>query len=858
MKITYIKLVNVAGIYVGLNKEELEIDFSKSRNKIIAICGRNGNGKSVLISSFTPFASQTTVDERSTLSYILPHKDGYKEIHYQDGKDEYVIKHYFKATKDTHSVKSYFSKNNEELNQNGNVTSFNSLVEMYFGLTQEMMRLIRIGTNVNSFITLTPARRKEYIGKLIDEIDMYMKIYKKINEDIRVVKTMINSNNRQLYDCHISDPLAESEKLSSLNKDIKKYEKERDTVISKLSKIDSLIKDNNIDELRKKKQEAESSISEFEDIDKKIKEKHLEDASMDVLMNQRSSVSDKKVDIQSQINSYRITIDTALKNIDRLDVSIKKVTSDNNIQSLLSNISDLQSIIDDTPKIVKGYQTIGVSSNEIQEVLNHLRICNKTSQMIYALGDKPVELFVKLKKDKENVEQWLKNKRSSIAASLNPSDIDILLDQIFQDDIMISPICDQELFDKCPYYRFHNVIMEEKQKSSEENVDGETLNYINIINNNYSSILNELDRIQNVPMPGDIKEQFKESKILDKMGKKKLIFDLAELDSFLSLLKDWEIYVDNMKRLKQLQEQLSAYKKAGVDNQLSEIDNLKASITEYNAKISELKDQIKGVEKELSDIDDNISLVSKYNDSKKYRKIFEATIKSTDKILAPLENAVNEKKEYDFQLREISNAINTARSNYQELDNQLREYDRLVKQGKKLDKTFHDLSIIQEAVSTKKGIPVFYMKQYLTKIQALTNELLSIIYDDDFKLGMFNVTPDTFEVPYIKNGKKIPDIKYASQSEVALSTMALSFALANNAISKYNILLLDEIDAGLDETNRASFLKMLYMQMSKLHAEQVFIISHNLSQMTNVPMDCINMGENQTISKLQNVIFEAS
>ena len=165
MKVTYIKLKNVAGVYVGLNKTELEIDFKNSINKIVAIVGRNGCSKSVLISSLTPFASQTSVDERSTLSYILQHKDGYKEIHYQDGKDEYIIKHYWKATKETHSVKSYFMKNGEELNENGNVTSFNSLVEIHFGLTQEMMRLIRIGTNVNSFITLTPAKRKEYIGK---------------------------------------------------------------------------------------------------------------------------------------------------------------------------------------------------------------------------------------------------------------------------------------------------------------------------------------------------------------------------------------------------------------------------------------------------------------------------------------------------------------------------------------------------------------------------------------------------------------------------------------------------------------------------------------------------------------------
>jgi DNA repair exonuclease SbcCD ATPase subunit len=167
-----------------------------------------------------------------------------------------------------------------------------------------------------------------------------------------------------------------------------------------------------------------------------------------------------------------------------------------------------------------------------------------------------------------------------------------------------------------------------------------------------------------------------------------------------------------------------------------------------------------------------------------------------------------------------------------------------------------DLNIIAEAVSTKKGIPVIYMNRYLKKIRKLANDLLSLIYGDEFQLAKFNVDQDTFEVPYVKNGSKIPDIKYASQSEIALATMALSFALANNASGIYNILLLDEIDAGLDEANRSAFMKMLYKQMQTLNAEQVFIISHNLSQMANVPMDCIKLSDTGVKSKLQNVIYE--
>ena len=49
MRITYLKLLNVAGLKVGSGIDELEIDFSKSINKIIAIMAKNASGKSVLL-----------------------------------------------------------------------------------------------------------------------------------------------------------------------------------------------------------------------------------------------------------------------------------------------------------------------------------------------------------------------------------------------------------------------------------------------------------------------------------------------------------------------------------------------------------------------------------------------------------------------------------------------------------------------------------------------------------------------------------------------------------------------------------------------------------------------------------------
>ena len=72
IQIAYLKLVNFIGIKAGMNRNEIEIDFSKSKNRIILLLGENGSGKSTILSTAHPF--RETFDERD--SYILPGEEG--------------------------------------------------------------------------------------------------------------------------------------------------------------------------------------------------------------------------------------------------------------------------------------------------------------------------------------------------------------------------------------------------------------------------------------------------------------------------------------------------------------------------------------------------------------------------------------------------------------------------------------------------------------------------------------------------------------------------------------------------------------------------------------------------------------
>lgn len=855
MRVTYLRLENVSGLWVGSERTKLEISFERSKNKIVAIQGANGTGKTVLISSISPFASVTSLDERSSLSYIIPGKSGYKEIHYQNGDDQFIIKHYYKPKKDGgHTVKSYFIMNGQELNENGNVGSFLALVEMHLGLTQEMMRLVRLGTNVNSFITLDPAKRKEYIGKLIEEIETYLQIYKKVNEDIRFTRTLLNANHQNLYNCHITDLVLEQETLKHLEKQIKKEEGIRDKIISRIGEIDSLMRTNNVDELRQRRQSAQAGLIEFVRTEDTVKSLHLQNTTVDQLLKRRSELSDEKADVQGKENGYRISIDNTLKRIEQLELAIKKITSNNDIQSLQGAIEELKVMIQNTPPIIQNFHSLGSSSEDILTLLNQLRGYNQISQMLYTLGNKPVDVYLKLIHSGESVDKFLRTQARKRASGLNESDMKILFDQVFGDDMIITPNCATEYVD-CPYYRFSETIMSVKEKLEGDTYDDETLRYIQIVATNVDNVLNGIDQSRRINLPDKIRDDLTEKRVLDRLGQKLPFFDLSDLEEYLTIVKEWEVYCQRFNQLRQYETQLSMYKSSGIDNHMAEIDDLRQQGKFYRDNITTLNHRATEIQMEINQIDTNIGIVTKYLEGKKSQALFKTTLDDTEKILKPLEKAGEERRELEFQLRSADTNIQGLRQRHKELEAKITEYERLVSEGAKLEKKYADLAMIQEAVSTKKGIPVIYMKSYLGRIQQLTNDLLKLIYDDDLQLANFKVTQDTFEVPYIKNGTKVPDVKYSSQSEVALITMALSFALASRASGAYNILLLDEIDAGLDEANRSAFLKMLYMQMSALKAEQVFIISHNLTQMVNVPMDCIRLSDAGVKSRLQNIIY---
>lgn len=845
MKILYFKLENSAGLSIGSNKNVIEIDFKKSKNKIISIQGLNGSGKSCLLSALVPFSGVTaSIDERGSIPFITKGKDGYKEIHYELNKSIYIIKHFYKASKDgSHSCKSYFSKDGEELNKNGNVSSFCDLVEIHFGLTPDMIRLIRIGSNVNSFVNLQPSKRKEYIGKLINEIDTYIQIYKKINDDLKLARSLLATNNNNILKCNITNIDDEVKLVQSLKDKLSTNEQNKEEIYGEISKQNLIKEQNNSVDLINKININQNIINDFNKIELLYNnlDKNLDFNKLN------TELSNELIELQAELKSNRLVIDSNIQKINQLKLKKSKISNSENLNQIKEIIENLKS----KTKKIKPFLS-DLTSSDIYNCINLLENLNQIGKMIYSFDTKSINKFIELKLKNRSISKFLEIQAKQNIL-FNKSNFNSLLKHLFNSNSILEPNCDNE-FKQCPFYKLSEFI---NPSIDDDLLDTDTLKQIGIIDQNFNNIENQLLNFKDLSFPDKIKDIFKRKTILFNMENRLNLFNTDDLNEYLFIIKENENQLMESKRLKEYEQKLKFYQDNGIEQFESTIEELIKSNDVLINKNNSLINKINKLINRINDLDKDIKIINQYQTQSKIIESIKLNLNELNLKLEEL-NSINDKiNSLEQKYFALNNEIINLKSKIKIKESNIDNYKRLIKENTLLELKFKELSMIHESVSTKKGIPVIYIKSYLERIHSFTNKLLEIIYEDSIQISNFVITQDSFEIPYVKNGLKIPDIKFGSQSEVALITMAISFALIKMSTKQYNILLLDEIDAGLDDHNKSLFLEMLNAQMSQINSEQVFIISHNLANgVLNIPMDVIKLTNTDFNSKLFNVIYE--
>lgn len=858
MKILYLKLTNFINIITAFNTETIEIDFSKSNNNVVLLTGPNGSGKTSILSCLHPFPTNGNMDVRSDNPIIVPRENGYKEIHISDGDDLYVIQHFYTRNGDKHIIKSYIQKNGVELNENGNVTSFKEIVEKELGLEQDYMKLTRLGSNVTNFIDMKRQERKNFTGKIISEADIYLSYHKKIMADKNKVNIQINHTSDLIRRLQVDD-LGELKKAQkSLQHQIEALTAKIEKANSELSVLQYQLNDcGDIPAMRERIQEKEKELKHIQKALARASEIKISVSTL------KSMIEEAKIAIlkaKSSLDTNVITrtgilnqLDSIANEIDSIRREIARIEDDQNVKDMEANIELLRETIRRRAKEsgISGYVR-PCSKAEMEDLIKMLDKCMDILLSTYELGKGPIQKAVSFFHTKTDIEKYTRENKEKIKRNRMQSLCEQVYAEVSKDIGLLGPDCKNP--SGCRVYDFYQIIYEYATQAPDKVIEDETfLAYTKMAYNNIQTVLKYLRDYHDIfgKMPECIKDQFLMSTVLTHICNMEWIYDKDIIFHELGLITDDELQDADLEELSRQKSMLAQYKKANsnIEYFQNKLEELIDSRTSLMGQLDEVKETINSLNRE---IEEKEASVSDYED-------MVIAMEHEDEVeteFNDLKSKLTLASQLSLQIREKTSILNDLQfrknkmsKTHQDNEFRIENYKRYKKDLDELSSKFTDLEYLARALSSREGIPLIFIQAYLKDIKDVANQLLDVVYDGDLHLEDFEITADEFGIPYSTKGTTVKDVIYASQGERSFISLALSFALTYKSISKYNIMLLDEIDATLDISNREKFLHVLEMQIDMIHAEQVFVISHN-DMFNAYPVDIVDT-RNRTSSNAE-------
>lgn len=874
MKVTYLKLKNFNAIYSTLNLKTIEIDFTKMKNDILLFIGTNGSCKTYIQSNIHPFAHVGNVDVRSGQDMIIPEKDGEKVIKFlKDNGDEYTISHHYMYQKRGRKIHSYIEKNGVEMNPSGLVTTFNQLVEIEFGIDIGFLRVIRLGSNVNNLVALKSSDRKEFAVKLLNEVDEYLVDSKRADERSRNEKAALKNVAMKIKRLNIEDEIIYKNEISDLERRLQETTKQREDITAAYftykGKVNaSLESAGGIETVQRRREELERAIMEAKrqidsaegeakrlygkrvfvyDIPKeelldyyeqvKIdldKEKVANDVEVTMLSSQQLQLQNEVMDLENKIKSYSVSTD--IENIEKDLAFAKKF--DDTYKKYYENF---------TPKCTK------------QDLMDDLAIMQNIADMILSTREFSDDARKMYLNHQDNISHYIGNRLIKLSTELSMCDNDT------EHDIKsLEAPTECKIKEKCAFFKLYH----QERKKSDRNIkdiedDIEVTKECSKVDDcikNISIILNTRKRKDRMPYKvnlDDIK--------LDIMNGTVTFFNFEEGTHRITFLEKYDEWKSNREAMERYEKDIEYQRKqqealdSGIVKQHTEkviaLSDVEKALKKARKKRANLNDAIEETECIIEDIKQYIDVMKR---QKEAHDMMTSNMNEYDGLsvqIRELKNFDEQKKLYDDQMTALKENISFLTQTIYDKRATLKEYETLRQEQKDLERNFEDTELIKNAVSAKRGIPLLYLKLHFGNARNIANRIISAVYGDAIQLERFIIDDKEFRIPYTKNGTVVDDVQYASQGEISIISLALSFALIEEFSGRagYNILLLDEVDGPLDKGNKEKFLRVLEAQMERIGCNQLFMITHN-QLFENYPVDVfITIDKNDEIDQYKNV-----
>ncbi len=706
----------------------------------------------------------------------------------------------------------------------------------------------------------------------------------KLKLDIYKLDDKISQSNKELLELTEEISLLDSEKR--INVERYKYEYSEDKVKNNLLNL---------------KEEELSLIKEIEVLNNEIDtiNKNINDKKNIVFKD-----NEELKGLQAKLNNY--TSDLNKYNKNKLDIQNKIDIIENNIQNNNMLPKSVQNILNN-PRLKGIHNTLG----NLISVSDEYLLCTDV-----VLSSTKNFLIVDNETSSKNAINYLKENKLGRATFLplniiKPRSVPIdILDRIIKvngyigilselisyDDkyasvienqlgnvIVVKDIDSMNLIAKILDYKYRVVSLDGSIIYAGGSISGGSIYKSNTINlkdelNDNINKLNDIN-IKIEELEKDISKINEEIEILNNNltnNTKELINNNAIKESKINILDEKEL---KLKTLKNDIDGLSNVNENKLDKKIDDImnklNNLLMEKEKKEQHISELKDKKEDINNKLKELEDEVSKANS-----EYRSLSNRlNVVSTDlgKINVKLDNLLlylNEEYNLTYEYALINYPLeieeNLVRDKVKKLKHEIKllgevnvgsikEYERLSERYEFLTNQKQDLELsmnnLYEIISEMDNIMVDKFKNTFDKVSEEFSKVFKIMFNGG--VGKLELTDKNdylntgIDMIIIPPGKKINSTQSLSGGEKSLTAICLLFAILN--VSPVPFIILDEVEAALDETNVDLFGEYLNKKKSD---SQYILITHKKRMMEYADVLYGITMQNAGISKIVGVKLE--
>lgn len=900
MKIVYFRLKGYIKVLNGMGLDEITIDMSNFKNRIILIQGENGCAKSTIIDAMNP--SVDSSDSYRTDVFI--DENGNRQIiEYPAEKEIHYVRNYPNGTQDYFKIliisgvdnsrtkrlvsKAYISKNGQELNPNGNVSSFKEIRDSLMGIDPIYLDLSSISSEHRGIVDMIPSDRRKYMAAYIGSLDTYNEIFKQISKKANSLKSYMNTINAKLSEFGNENELRL--KLAQLNDQKKKFNSDRDKLIKDLSEAETTVRlidpDNKMQDLYQSISDRLGVlVSGLRQIDNNLMQEYTKLKISPENQNIGYIIS-FKADIENQLDFHKKSLDEKKTRISVLmalnESTANSINQDKNTYAgIESNMiqNNLASSIEDITSKIESYS--GYISDEDMKILDSVSALDlgnlkkaldnfiNTLGVIQDAGTEAeicasIDLYSQYDHRSINrVQTWLQEKRDGI--TMRSMDVNNLSDQCKQmsEDLkeineMANTRPSECTIDTCPYIAKYIATKDKVSQAkiddlvgriavleSQNNLDkievmslerkGNILQLLDDAMIQIKSCINIIEKIESLNniFSGNrvydlIKNHyaFTEFNIVGDLIEKANIYVILKglIDQRKSMEADYKIYQNNKSMMDKLDASIKENEKLYEERE-SELKELNKNCTFTSGLIETLKAQIETI--------DSIIQLSQSKSQMDQDKI------SLKQEFDSVKDKIKIVKEKVDSLNEIKNSISILEENIGPINDTITRLNYSLASIVDYQQEYADsadryekISFIRNACNPGNGLGIQseYIKRYMNDVIIDCNQMLGYMFNGSIRLEVPVINEKQFSIPFIgPNRIIVPDISNGSTAQKCMIGLVFSCVAMMKSSTTYNIPRFDEIDGGLDQQNRVMFINVLNSILNFMGSEQCIICSHNM------------------------------